>query len=71
MYYAAEYRRLGHPGLALRLYLEVARLQVANGLREPGFGGSRNRFLRSFPLFLASPRLYQRLKRSRDGASRR
>jgi glycosyltransferase involved in cell wall biosynthesis len=61
MYYALRYREQGRAALAARIYLDVLRLQWRSRFREAGFGGRRNRFLLSFPLFLASPSLHRRL----------
>jgi glycosyltransferase involved in cell wall biosynthesis len=64
IYYALVYGRRGRRDLAARFWLEVLRLQAASQFREPAFGGSRNSFLLSFPLFLASPRLHGLLRRA-------
>jgi hypothetical protein len=59
MYYAAK---CGRRDLASKYYLAVLRFQVEGRFREPAFGGNRNRFIASFPLFLVSPRLHRRLR---------
>jgi len=64
MYFAAQYRRRGRPLLAARFYLEILRMQAEARFREPPFGGRRNRFLFSFPFFMAAPGLYESLKRA-------
>jgi glycosyltransferase involved in cell wall biosynthesis len=63
MYYAAQYVRRGRRALAARFYADILRFQASGGFREPAFGGRRNRFLLTFPLFFASPRLHALLKR--------
>jgi glycosyltransferase involved in cell wall biosynthesis len=63
VYYAIRYVRKGRRARAVRFWLEVARIQAAARFREPAFGGSRNRFLLTFPLFLVSPRLHATLRR--------
>lgn len=68
VYYAGKYVERGRRDLALRFFWEVLRMQAAAGFREPGFGGRRNRFLLSFPLWLAAPAAYRRL---RDASRRR
>lgn len=62
VFYAGKYVERARRDLALRFYLTVLRLQARAGFREPGFGGSRNRFLLSFPLMLTAPGTYRRLR---------
>jgi len=72
MYYARRYREQGERARAARIYLEVLRLQARSGFREAAFGGRRNRFLLTFPLFFASPALHRKLLGQRsDGTPAR
>jgi hypothetical protein len=64
IFYALVYGSRRRRDLAARFWLEVLRLQAASRFRDPAFGGSRNRFILSFPLFLASPRLHGALRRA-------
>jgi len=60
--YAHIYRMKRDVRRAARFYLEVFRFQLQSGFREPSFGGRRNRFLLNFPIILACPELYRRLR---------
>jgi glycosyltransferase involved in cell wall biosynthesis len=58
MYYSRTYRERGHSMLAARFYCELLRLQARSRFREPRFGGKRNRYLLTFPVFVLSPALH-------------
>jgi GT2 family glycosyltransferase len=64
IYYALVYGAHGRRDLAARFWREVLRLQWMSRFRDPVFGGSRNRFLVSFPVFLLSPQLHGLLRRA-------
>jgi glycosyltransferase involved in cell wall biosynthesis len=68
IFYALDYRRRGYLRQSLRFYCEVLRLQAESAFREPHFGGSRNRFLVSYPLYFVSPGLHGALHGVAHGA---
>ncbi len=61
MGYAWQCQMHARVGLAIRLYLRLLALQARSRFSEPAFGERRNRYLLTFPLKLASPRLHDRL----------